>query len=159
MHCNEVSVKEITDQMPEEKSETISRDIKLLKNIGVLQAEYSKKEKAYIPLGLEITEPNFSEIKTPRASFEKIRRLCILMQNLFEFDMEEKPLHIELYKELFPDVNVRTRQRDFLDLAKIGYAARHEIEYFLDEDKEKWCYSFEIPQGTYSLPTFNEKKW
>lgn len=159
MHCSEVSVKEITDQMPEEKPETISRDIKLLKNIGVLQTEYSKKEKAYIPLGYEITEPDFSEIKTPRTNLEKIRRLCILMQNLFEFEMEEKPLHIELYKELFPNVNTRTRQRDFSDLAKIGYTARRDFEYFPDEDKEKWCYSFETPQGAYNLPTFNERKW
>lgn len=158
-YCQEVSIKEITDQMPGLNTATIQRDIKLLKNAGVLQVKYSRKAKAYIPLGVEIVEPEFPEGKKQRTDMEKIRRLCILMNELYEFDMEVKPLHIEIYNKLFPGVNKRTRERDFKDLKEIGYIVRYEIEYFPDEDKEKRCYSLEIPCTPYGLPTFHERKW
>lgn len=158
MNCEEVSVKEVMNQLPEMSAKTFYRDIKLLKSAGVLKVRYSKKAEAYIPLSIEPTEPDLPESRTKRLITEKIRRLCILMQELYEFDDEEKPLHIELYKELFPNVAVRTRQRDFAELAKLGYIRRRDIDYFCDEDKEKYCYSFEIP-GTYSLNTFSERNW
>ena len=156
MFCEQVSVKEITDQMPEVKPETVRRDIKLLKDAGVLQVEYSRKAKACIPLELKLAEPVFPESK--RKTMEKIRRLCILMRELEEFENEEKPLHIEQYKKLFPDVTDRTRQRDFAELAKVGYVVRHEIDLFAEEEN-KWVYSFSKPYNTYDLPTFHEKDW
>lgn len=90
---------------------------------------------------------------------EKLRRLCTLMQELYEFEYEEKPLHIEIYKKLFPNVSDKTRQRDFKNLKEIGYIVRRDYEYFADEDKEKLCYSLEVPNGTYSLLTFHEREW
>lgn len=159
MYCKEVSIKEITDQMPEVNPATAKRDIALLNSAGVLQSKYSRKDNAYIPLGTEIVEITPPESKNEREKIEKVRRLCILMQELYEFDMEVDPLHIQIYNKLFPDVKKRTRERDFDDLKEIGYIVRREIEYYSDEDKEKRCYSLEVPNGAYSLPTFHERKW
>lgn len=159
MYCKEVSIKEITDQMPEVNPATAKRDIALLNSAGVLQSKYSRKDNAYIPLRTEIVEIAPPESKNEREKIEKVRRLCILMQELYEFDMEVDPLHIQIYNKLFPDVKKRTRERDFDDLKEIGYIVRREIEYYSDEDKEKRCYSLEVPNGAYSLPTFHERKW
>lgn len=159
LYCNEVSIKEITDQMPEVNPATAKRDISLLNHAGVLQSKYSRKANAYIPVGTEIVEITSPKSENDHKTIEKVRRLCILMQELYEFDREAEPLHIQIYKELFPNINDRTRQRDFDDLKEIGYIVRRETEYFPDEEKEKRCYSLEIPNGTYSLPTFHERKW
>lgn len=145
--------------MPEVTEVTIKRDIMLLTSAGVLQSKYSRKANAYIPLGTEIVEIALPENKKTRENTEKLRRLCTLMQELYEFDMEIKPLHIQIYKKLFPNASDKTRQRDFDDLKEISYIVRREIEYFPDEDKEKRCYSLEVPNGPYSLPTFHERNW
>lgn len=158
IHCNEVSIKEITDQMPEVSPITAKRDIALLNSAGVLQSRYSRKADAYIPMGTEIVEITLPENPKVRENVEKLRRLCTLMQELYEF-MSEKPLHIEIYKKLFPNVSDKTRQRDFNDLKEIGYIVRRDYEYFPDEDKEKLCFSLEIPYDTYELPTFHEREW
>lgn len=159
LYCDEVSIKEITDQMPEVNPATAKRDIALLNRAGVLRSEYSRKANAYIPLSTDIDETYISESESERENIERIRRLCILMQELDEFDMEVEPLHIRIYEKLFPNVKKRTRERDFKALKEIGYIVRRELEYFPDEDKEKRCYSLAIPNGTYSLPTFHERKW
>lgn len=159
LYCKEVSIKEITDQMPEVNPATAKRNIALLNCAGVLKSKYSRKANAYIPLGTEIVEIDLPENKKARENTEKLRRLCTLMQELYEFDREVKPLHIQIYKNLFPSVTDKTRQRDFDDLKEIGYIVRREVEYFADEDKEKRCYSLEVPNDPYSLPTFHERKW
>lgn len=159
LYCEEVSIKEITDQMPEVNPATAKRDIALLNRAGVLQSKYSRKANAYIPVGTEIVEVTLPESKNDRQTIEKLRRLCTLMQELYDYDMEVKPLHIEIYRSLFPNASDKTRERDFDDLKEIGYIVRRELEYFPDEDKEKRCYSLETPNGAYSLPTFHEREW
>lgn len=156
----------MTDLLPVGSSKTISRDIQLLKSAGVLQTRYSKKAKAFIPLGFEFIEPDFPEKRGQKMFMEKIRRLCILMYHmqteLWEFH-DEKPLHIELYKELFPNVSASTRRRDFDVLCKIGYEVYSDIEDVYDEKSdtfvEKTMYSSAAPV-TYSLSTFTDKaRW
>lgn len=159
LYCEEVSIKEITDQMPEVNPATAKRDIALLNRAGVLQSKYSRKSNAYIPVSTEIAEIPLRESEGERQNIEKLRRLCTLMQELYEFDHEVKPLHIEIYNSLFPNVSDKTRERDFDNLKEIGYIVRREFEYFVDEDKEKRCYSLEVPNGAYSLPTFHEREW
>lgn len=159
LFCEEVSIKEITDQMHAVTPATAKRTIALLNRAGVLQSKYSRKANAYIPVSTEIIEITPPESKSTRDYIEKLRRLCTLMQELYEFECEVKPLHIEIYKELFPNVSDKTRERDFDNLKEIGYIVRRELEYFADEDKEKRCFSLEVPQEAYSLPTFHERKW
>ena len=167
MHCQEVSCKEITDLMPSVSSKTIFRDIKLLRDAGVLRTKYSKKVQAFIPLNVgNIANPVYPEKKRQQIFLKKIRRLCILMNEMtagLDGFCDEKPLHMELHKKLFPKVSQRTRQRDFKVLGNIGYSVRRFEQDFDDENAEdgfvwKWVYSFECP-GTYCLNTFTEKGW
>ena len=160
-NCREVSIREV---VPAVSHRTFLRDLQLLENAGVLKTGFSKKDNAYIPLELKPFEPNLPEGKPQRDYIEKIRRLCILMNELYDFEDEERPLHIELYQELFPNVHVRTRQRDFAELAKLGFTSRRYIDYiFEDEDdydgKEKLFYKFETPDGAYDLETIEEGEW
>lgn len=158
-HCREVSIYEA---VPGVSAKTFFRDVKLLRDAGVLKTKYSRKASAYIPISLGLSEPELPEGKPQRAYVEKIRRLCILMNELYDFEGEEKPLHIELHQRLFPDVSVRTRQRDFAELAKLGFTSRRYIDYvFEDEDdydgREKRFYRFDIPDGAYDLETIEEE--
>ena len=166
-HCKEVSYKEVTDQMPSVSSKTVARDIQLLRDAGVLQTKYSRKTNAFIPLNAgEVTEPRLPEEKGQRTFMEKIRRLCILMNEMIEeLDgfCDERPLHMELHEKLFPEVSKRTRQRDLSTLDNIGYSVRRSERDFEDENAEdgwvwKLVYCFEAPQ-TYELNTFNEREW
>lgn len=160
-HCQEVSIYEV---VPVVSEKTFFRDIKLLENAGVLKTKYSKKANAYLTLELKPFEPNLPEGKPQSDYILKIRRLCILMNELYDFEGEEKPLHIELYQRLFPDMNTRTRQRDFAELAKLGFISHHYTDYiYEDEDdvdgKETWVYRFEIPNDAYDLKTIEEEEW
>ena len=155
-HCREVSICEV---VPSVSVRTFFRDVKLLENAGVLKAKYSKKDNAYIPLELEMFEPNLPDGKPQSDYILKIRRLCILMNELYDFEGEEKPLHIELYQKLFPNVKVRTRQRDFAELTLLGFTYEHYIDDFCEEGEEKWCYRFDVPNGAYDLETIEEREW
>ena len=159
-HCREVSICEV---VPAVSAKTFFRDIKLLENAGVLKTRYSKKDNAYIPIELTLFEPNLPEGKPQGDYIKKIRRLCILMNELYDYE-DEKPLHIELYQKLFPDVKDRTRQRDFSELAKLGFIAHHYTDYiYEDEDdidgKETWIYRFEIPNEAYDIETIEAEEW
>lgn len=159
-YCREVSIYEV---VPAVCVKTFFRDVKLLQNAGVLKTKFSKKDNAYIPLELELFEPNLPEGKPQRDYIMKIRRLCILMNELYCFEDEEKPLHIELYERLFPDVNVRTRQRDFAELALLGFYADRYIGYVFDdkefESMEKRFYRFIMPMDSYDLKTIEKEEW
>ena len=50
-HCQEVSFKEITDMLPVSQK-TVYRDIQALKQAGVLQIRYSKRQEAFVPVSL-----------------------------------------------------------------------------------------------------------
>ena len=55
-HCQEVSFKEITDMLPI-CQKTAYRDIRLLKQAGVLQIRYSRSRESFVPVTLEFAEP------------------------------------------------------------------------------------------------------
>ena len=153
----------ISEVVPIVSEKTFFRDVQVLKNAGVLKTEYSRKANAYIPLELKPFDPNLPEGKPQRDYILKIRRLCILMNELYDYE-DEKPLHIELYQKLFPDINIRTRQRDFTELAKLGFISHHYTDcIYEDEDdidgKETWVYRFETPSEAYDLETFEEEEW
>ena len=157
LNCREVSFKEVTDQISGVSDRTVYRTMRYLKDIGVLRFEYSKKANAYIPLSFDIAEQT-RDCKDPPDHTEKIRRLCILMKELYSYDHEKIPLHIELYKKLFPHADLKTRCEDFKVLWRLGYEVYSDIDYFSDECREMRYYTLEVPE-TYGLRTFSEKSW
>ena len=147
-HCQEVSFKEITDMLPvSEKS--VYRDIQILKRAGVLQIRYSKRQEAFVPASLNFTEPDWPENQTQRRYLEKIRRLCTLMVQI-----EEAEDPVAWYRERYPGLSDRTRQRDFKELDKIGYQIGYNPLRNPDRDWDPhyepgWYYEF--PSGAYDI--------
>ena len=147
-HCREVSFKEITDMLPISQK-TAYRDIQTLKRAGVLQIRYSKRQEAFVPNSLEFTEPEWTENQTRKRYLEKIRRLCTLMVRL-----EEAADPVAWYRERYPDLSDRTRQRDFKELSKIGYRIvynpLHDPDRDWDPNYEPGWYC-DFPTGAYDI--------
>ena len=164
--CQEVSYKELADQLGIGKK-MASRDINLLQNAGILKVQYNRKTQAFIPVTLDVFSIKPQKSKQKQKYVEKLQRCCILMKRMQdEFGPGDRlpywPLwvrgdmsKIDFYREIFPDVSDRTRQRDFNELEKLGY----EICYFppepdpiFEEDTEGvWCYK---APAAYELPMF-----
>ena len=147
-HCQEVSFKEITDMLPVSEK-TVYRDIQILKRAGVLQIRYSKRQEAFVPASLNFTEPDWPENQTQRRYLEKIRRLCTLMVQI-----EEAEDPVAWYRERYPGLSDRTRQRDFKELDKIGYQIGYNPIRNPDRDWDPhyepgWYYEF--PSGAYDI--------
>ncbi len=132
---NIVSLNYIRECMGSEVcTKTILRDIKLLKDAGILQAKYSRKWKAYIPpdgdvdfgscIG-EFSPPKLPESKSQRLYMEKIIRLCTIMIQVIMAEVENP---IDWYHKKYPNLSDRTRQRDFKLLRKVGYCITYEPE-------------------------------
>ena len=130
---------------------TIMRDIKFLKDAGILQAKYSKKWKAYIPpdgdvyygfcidLDGEFSSPKLPESKSQRMYMEKIIRLCTIMVQVIMSEVENP---IEWYREKYPNLSDRTRQRDFRLLQEIGY----RVEYLPEDEDGPAGYYYQYPE-------------
>ena len=147
-HCQEVSFQEITDMLPVSEK-TVYRDIQILKRAGVLQIRYSKRQEAFVPASLNVTEPDWPENQTQRRYLEKIRRLCTLM---VQIEGAEDP--IAWYRTQYPGLSDRTRQRDFKELDKIGYQIGYNPLRNPDRDWDPhyepgWYYEF--PSGAYDI--------
>lgn len=145
-YCSEVSYQEITDLLPVSQK-TVYRDITLLKQAGILHIRLSKKRGAFVLVDTNFHPPQFPANKTQKLYLEKIIRLCTLM---VEMDGDNP---IGWYRERYPKVSARTRQRDFAELFKIGYRVRYEPA---DPWGEPGHYSYEIPD-TYGLETFRRR--
>ena len=128
---------------------TAYRDIRLLKQAGVLQIRYSKSREAFVPTGLAFTEPEWPENQTQKRYLEKLRRLCTLM---VQIEGAEDP--IAWYRTQSPGLSDRTRQRDFKELDKIGYQIGYNPLRNPDRDWDPhyepgWYYEF--PSGAYDI--------
>ncbi len=132
LHCEVTEFTEITARLPINKR-MIQRDITDLKDAGLVDVVYSRKEQGYI----KKETPKFNDSVTgkKRQSLERLYRLGTLMTELENEDVAawEKKLDMEngdekkyftakdSYYELFPNSSERTRQRDFKTLRRIGY--------------------------------------
>lgn len=122
---------------------TILRDIRELKNAGLINVRYSKKEKGYV----HIDEKNHSPFLPPIIEDENkgnmhINRLIRLAKIMVALrGHTEKPYYEDgyknqetcssWYKKQFPTLSTRTMQRDFKQLSEIGYYIRYcPIEKF-----------------------------
>lgn len=142
-HCQEVSFKEITDMM-HVSQKTAYRYIQLLKAAGVLQIRYSKRQEAFVPVSMEFTEAERLENQTRQRYLDKIRRLCTIMAQIEEADNP-----IAWYREHYPELAERTRQRDFGELRKIGYFIARNPKQDGDPNYEPgWYYDF---PGAYEI--------
>jgi hypothetical protein len=128
-YCQEVSFKEISDLIPVGRK-TIERDIALLQQAGLLDIHYSVRVKAYVPAKgghmVCFQPPKFPESVPQRQFMEKIIRLATIMRTV---KADDDP--VVWYHERFPELTSRTMQRDFAELAILGYEIRRQgiIDY------------------------------
>ncbi len=152
LNCEEISFQEFTLNFGVSQR-TALRDIRLLKQAGVLGARWDRKRQAFVPVTLEPFPLEEQENKTRQKYLEKLRRLCILMRRMSWEDEEDGMDKVELYREVLPGIPDRTRQRDFKELEKLGYKAWYMQEF--DDEPGRWFY--EIPDA-YGLKTIPRMK-
>lgn len=147
LNCEEVSFQEFTLSFGVSRR-TALRDIRLLRQAGVLEVRYDRTAQAFLPVSLDLFPMEKQENQTRQKYLEKLRRLCILMRRMAEEDECGGMNKLELYRETFPGVSDRTRQRDFKELEELGYCAWYVRGF--DGEPGQWFY--EIP-GPYELKT------
>lgn len=149
-HCREVELQEITAYLQFQRisasQRTISRDIQFLKQAGLVRAKYSRKYKAYVPLkGNKNFVPEneayhllrLPEDHAKKLYMEKVIRLCTLMTKMIMKGVENP---IDWYRDRYPMLSDRTRQRDFRQLKKIGYKISYVPKN--EVDTGQYCYSY-----------------
>ena len=150
-YCKEVSLREFSLGFGVGQR-TAVRDIRLLRQAGVLKARYDRTAQAFLPVSLEPFPMEDQENRTRQKYLERLRRLCILMRRMIQ-ESESGMDKNDLYRESFPGVSDRTRQRDFKELEELGYSAWYDREF--EDEPGRWYY--EIP-GSYDLYTIPPMK-
>ncbi len=125
---------------------TIERDIRFLKQAGLIRARYSKKYKAYEPLETEdyfvprngnYHPPELPKERSKALYMKKIIRLCTLMTEMIMAEVEDP---VDWYRKKYEKLSDRTRQRDFKQLSEVGY----KVVYAAADEwgPGKWCYEY-----------------
>ena len=110
-----------------------------MENAGLIQARYSKAQRAYIPIwDGENHPPKLPDEMPKRLYMEKIIRLCTLMTDVAMEGLENP---VAWYKERYPNLSDRTRLRDFKQLREIGYV----IEYLPANEEGPAGYYYSYP--------------
>ncbi len=128
------SFEAIEKEFPNSGRRTIQRDLRDLKDAGLVSVNYVRKAQGYVK---EKQRPKFNEDTEPRrkAHLKRLNRIGRLMSELYNEDIPlwEKKDNEEdgdvrdyvsskdSYHELFPGLSERTRQRDFEVLSRLGY--------------------------------------
>ena len=149
LNCAEVSIQEFSLSFGVGQR-TAVRDIRLLRQAGVLKARYDRTAQAFLPVSLELFPMEKQENKTRQKYIERLRRLCILMRRMAEEDDSNGMNRNDLYREILPGISDRTRQRDFKELEKLGYSARYDREF--EDEPGQWYYEIPSPYGLKTIP-------
>ena len=149
LYCREVEFQTLTRAFSVSKK-TAYRDITLLEQAGVLEARFDRSRQAFVTAACGELAMAEEENATRRKYLQKIRRICLWMLALEEWEGPEDNL-ITRYHRLFPEEKARTRQRDFEQLRKLGYLLGYSAGDFYDPGR--WY--VEIPSA-FCLKTIPE---
>ena len=119
LYCEEVEINTLCKAFSISKK-TAYRDIRLLEQSGVLKAQFDRSRMAYVAAEWGELTMETEENRTRMRYLKKIRRICLWMLALEDWEGPEDNL-IERYRHLFPAERDRTRQRDFEELRELGY--------------------------------------
>ena len=143
------SFEAIEKEFPNSGRRMIQRDLRDLKDAGLVSVNYVRKAQGYVK---EKQRPEFNEDTEPRrkAHLKRLNRIGRLMRELYnediplwekkdneeEGDVRDYVTSKDSYNELFPGLSERTRQRDFEVLRNIGYDVSydHQDHYFRLDD-------------------------
>ena len=149
LNCEEVSFQEFTLNFGVSRR-TALRDIRLLRQAGVLEVCWDRTRQAFLPVALEPFSLEEQENKTRQKYLEKLRRLCLLMRRMRREDGSDGISKADLYRELLPGTSDRTRQRDFKELEKLGYEAWYEQGF--EDEPGRWHYEIPSAYGLATIP-------
>lgn len=139
----------IEEAFPDSSRRMVQRDLKDLKDAGLVSVNYVKKAQGYVK---EKQRPEFNEDTEPRrkAHLKRLNRIGRLMRELYnediplwekkdneeEGDVRDYVTSKDSYNELFPGLSERTRQRDFEVLCRLGYQVTydHRDRCFIQEE-------------------------
>ena len=126
----EVTYGDIRFALPKVEKRTLQRDIKDLKDAGLICVSYSKERKAYIHLEMEQEENESKNINEKDGISKKKKQHLVRLQRVAKcMRLTGSANPIEDYFELFPEASERMRQRDFETLRHIGLAAGYDRDY------------------------------
>jgi hypothetical protein len=118
----------------------LQRDVKDLIDAGLISVTFSKEKQAYIKLNQEVSFHEDKKKSNRTKHLKMLNRQGTLIRKLCndEISSEEKydrKKYIsckDVYEQLFPEENARTRQRDFQTLYRIGYPIKYnrKIQYY-----------------------------
>jgi hypothetical protein len=131
---------------------TWQRDFHTLRDAGLIEFRWSKKNEAYVGRIIDIL-PTEAKNKIDERNCQQLRRLCALIKYAKYCPVSEAEAEFEgetyifsntyfdksWYKINFPTVSTRTRQRDFKELGKIGiniyYDGAETREFIISYDR------------------------
>lgn len=97
LNCEEVSFQEFTLNFGVSQR-TALRDIRLLRQAGVLEVRWDRRRQAFLPVTLEPFPLEGQENKTRQKYLEKLRRLCLLMRRMRWEDGSDGISKVDLYR-------------------------------------------------------------
>jgi predicted DNA-binding transcriptional regulator YafY len=117
--------------LPKASLRTLQRDFEILRRIG-LDITFDKISKSYRANYDDTAETIYSDNKAENRFIDRVKRLCDVMQNCDEYVPE-------WYKEHYPDLSRRTRQRDLDVMREMGFNFKYRSDYHQEYDeKGKW---------------------
>jgi len=122
------------------KRRMLQRDVKDLIDAGLVSVEFSKEKQAYVSSEKPIAFRKDEKKPNRTKHLKMLSRLGTLMKRLYNEEIKydekyDRSKYIscrDVYDQLFPNENIRTRQRDFQTLCRIGYPIRYnrKIQYY-----------------------------
>lgn len=165
------SFEAIAEVFPDMSRRMIQRDLKDLKDAGLVSVKYVRKAQGYVK---EKQTPGFNEKTEPRrkAHLKRLHRIGRLMRELYnediplyekkdneaEGEVQEYVTSKDSYNELFPGLSERTRQRDFEVLRRLGYQVfyDHRDRCFSQEEFSMgWAEAPEVIDDDYLAGNFS----
>ena len=154
LNCEEVSFQEFSLNFGVGQR-TALRDIRLLRQAGVLEARWDRARRAFVPVSLKLFPQEEQENRTRQKYLIRLRRLCVLMRRMAEEDETDGMNKTTLYREILPGIFDRTRQRDFEELEKLGYSAWYEPGF--EDESGRWLYEIPSAYGLKTIPGIRGK--
>lgn len=118
----------------------LQRDVKDLIDAGLISVTFSKEKQAYIKTNQEVSFREDTKKTNRTKHLKMLNRLGTLLRKLDndeisseeKYDRKKYTSCKEVYEQLFPEASVRTRQRDFQTLYRIGYPIKYnrKIQYY-----------------------------
>lgn len=119
---------------------TLQRDVKDLTDAGLISVTFSKKEQAYVKGDKKLEFHGDLSNKYRNRHLKRLHRLGMLICSLDNDEVSEEERYCrenyatckDVYRKLFPEVSVRTMQRDFVLMNRLGYHIKYNrrIHYY-----------------------------